>query len=185
MRVEPVMRHSMTPQAEIRIATSEDAEAALKYFAALQAEELETVYRVEVLPTLDQEIEFLSGFEACPDSAWFALESGGAIVGNLGIRAESRPQTRHIGNLGMSILSPFRSIGLGTRLMEAALAWSSSTNLRRIQLEVLENNPRALSLYERFGFSTEGRRPGGVLVGDQYLDLIQMGRAVPIPPHPP
>ena len=169
----------MTPRAEIRIATPSDARAALEYFAALQAEDLKTVYRVDTLPTLDEEIEFLRGFETCPNSAWFVLESGGQIVGNLGIRAETRVQTRHVGNLGMSVLAPFRARGFGTLLLESAINWAGSTNLRRIQLEVLENNPRALSLYERFGFAVEGRKPGGVLVDGNYLDLIQMSRAVP------
>lgn len=168
----------MTPSAEIRIVTSEDAKSALEYFAKLQAENLSTIFRVDPLPTLEEEVAFLRSFEVRPNSNWFAAVSDGAIVGNLGIQADSRPQRSHVGDLGMSILSPFRSVGLGTRLWETALSWAKSTDLRRIQLDVLETNSGAIRLYKRFGFSVDGRRPGDVLVADDYIDMIQMSRAV-------
>ena len=78
----------------------------------------------------------------------------------------------------MSILSPFRNVGLGTRLWETALSWAKSTDLRRIQLDVLETNSGAIRLYRNFGFCVDGRRPGDVLVADDYVDMIQMSRAV-------
>ena len=166
------------PAPEIRVVTRSDAEAALAYFEKLVKENLRTIYRIDSLPTLDEEIEYLRGFETDPDSAWFAAVSAeGQIIGNLEIAAETRPQTRHVGNLGMSVLAPYRAAGLGTRLLETAITWARSTDLRRLQLEVIENNPRAIRLYERFGFEVEGRKPGGIEVEGEYLDLIQMGRA--------
>jgi RimJ/RimL family protein N-acetyltransferase len=169
----------VTSSAEIRIATSEDAKSALEYFAKLQTENLSTIFRVDPLPTLEEEVAFLRSFEVSPNSNWFAVVSDdGAIVGNLGIQADSRAQRSHVGHLGMSILSPFRSVGLGTRLWKTALSWAKSTDLRRIQLDVLETNWGAIRLYKRFGFSVDGRRPGDVLVAGDYVDMIQMSRAV-------
>ena len=100
----------MTSSAEIRIVTSEDARSALEYFAKLQAENLSTIFRVHPLPTLEEEVAFLRSFEVNPNSNWFAAVSDGAIVGSLGIQADTRPQRSRVGDLGMSILSTSQGV---------------------------------------------------------------------------
>jgi RimJ/RimL family protein N-acetyltransferase len=168
----------VTSVPRIRTATSADAKAALVYFSALQAENLSTIFRVDSLPTLEEEVAFLRRFEVDPNSNWFAAVSDDAIVGNLGLMAEARPQTRHVAALGMSVLAPFRSAGLGTSLLETALSWARSSDLRRIDIDVLQSNSGAIRLYERFGFSVHGRRPEAVLVDGEYIDLIEMSQSV-------
>jgi RimJ/RimL family protein N-acetyltransferase len=167
-----------TPVVEIRTATSQDAEAALTYFSTLQAENLTTIFQVDSLPTLEEEATFLRGFEIDANSNWFVAISDDAIVGNLGLKADPRPQRRHAAILGMSVLAPFRSAGLGTRLLQTALFWAESSALRRVELDVLESNSGAIRLYERFGFSIYGRKPEAVLVDGNYLDMIEMSRSV-------
>lgn len=48
-------------------------------------------------------------------------------------------------------------------------------NLRKIGLEVLAFNQRAVDLYLRFGFVEEGRLGGQVYLGNSYHDLVLMG----------
>lgn len=169
---------TMTSVSEIRPATSDDAEAALVYFSALQAENLKTVYQVDSLPTIEEEAAFLRQFETSAESVWFAAFQDDAIVGNLGLLAAPQPQRRHIASLGMSVLAPHRGVGLGTLLIETALSWAESSSLRQIQLGVLANNPRAAELYRRFKFVEYGRMPEAVLVDGEYVDLIEMIRPV-------
>jgi len=164
--------------ATIRTATSSDAEAALAYFSALQAENLKTVFQVDTLPTLDEERDFLCGFERDPNSNWFAAEIDSAIVGNLGLKADPRRQRHHAAVLGISVLEPYRSAGLGTRLMETAISWAEASALRSIELDVLEINSGAIRLYERFGFAVYGKCPEAVLVDGEYLAVIEMSRSV-------
>ncbi len=168
----------MTSLPEIRTATYQDAEAALAYFSELQAENLKTIFRVEALPTLEEEVAFLREFEVDENSNWFAAVSDNAIVGNLGLKADSRSQRHHAAALGMSVLAPFRSAGLGTRLIQTALLWAESSSLRRVELDVLESNTGAICLYERFGFEAYGRKPEAVLVDGVYLDVVEMSRSV-------
>jgi putative acetyltransferase len=168
----------VTSTLEIRTTTSQDAEAALTYFSTLQAENLTTIFRVDSLPSLEQEATFLRDFEIDANSNWFAAMSDDAIVGNLGLKADPRPQRRHAASLGMSVLAPFRSAGLGTRLLRTALSWAESSALRRIELDVLESNSGAIRLYERFGFSIYGRKPEAVFVDGEYIEVIEMGRSV-------
>jgi RimJ/RimL family protein N-acetyltransferase len=175
----PLCGIHVTPVLEIRTATSQDAEAALTYFSTLQAENLTTIFQVDSLPTLDEEATFLRGFETDENSSWFAAISEDAIVGNLGLKADPRSQRHHAAILGMSVLAPFRSAGLGTRLLQTALSWAESSALRRVELDVLESNSGAIRLYERFGFSIYGRKPEAVLVDGIYVDMIEMSRSVP------
>lgn len=48
-------------------------------------------------------------------------------------------------------------------------------NLRRIQLEVLEYNSIAMSLYKKVGFVEEGRRRKAVYKDGKYVDMVVMG----------
>ncbi len=50
--------------------------------------------------------------------------------------------------------------GVGALLIEQLIHHFTETGIERITLEVGEQNVRALSLYQRFGFVKVGRRPG-------------------------
>ena len=47
-------------------------------------------------------------------------------------------------------------------------------NLNRVQLTVLENNERAIKLYEKVGFKKEGIQRQSVYKNGKYIDLILM-----------
>ena len=53
-----------------------------------------------------------------------------------------------------------RGLGVGSRLMGGHLENLSRSGVRRVFLEVDENNAPARALYARFGFIEAGRRPG-------------------------
>lgn len=46
----------------------------------------------------------------------------------------------------------YRSLGIGTALMERALAWLDSNNAARIRVPVADGNEDAFAFYRRFGF---------------------------------
>ncbi len=54
-----------------------------------------------------------------------------------------------------------RSSGLGSGLVQAALARARERGCARVELDVNEANTAALALYERFGFSASSKAPGG------------------------
>lgn len=55
---------------------------------------------------------------------------------------------------GMGVATEARRGGVGEQLMRALLDSARDAGVRRIQLEVLESNTRARSLYEKLGFRT-------------------------------
>ena len=64
---------------------------------------------------------------------------------------------------GMAVAPPWRRRGIGERLMRLALAEARSVGVRRVQLEVLDENAAALALYTRLGFVS--LRPLAVYMG--------------------
>ncbi|MEV8225978.1 GNAT family N-acetyltransferase [Streptomyces sp. NPDC079167] len=59
----------------------------------------------------------------------------------------------------LGVLPALQSCGLGTLLIHAAEDRIRSRGLRRAELAVEENNPRARTLYERLGYVAYGSRP--------------------------
>ncbi|MFJ6799050.1 GNAT family N-acetyltransferase [Streptomyces sp. NPDC091268] len=57
----------------------------------------------------------------------------------------------------LAVLPALQSCGLGTLLVRAAEQRIRNRGLRRAALAVEEDNPRALSLYERLGYAAYGR----------------------------
>jgi L-phenylalanine/L-methionine N-acetyltransferase len=85
---------------------------------------------------------------------------------------------RHVGVIGISVASAMRGIGLGQRLLEAAIAEAAAylDGLRLFDLDVFANNVAALALYRKLGFVEYARLPGGVRHAGTFVDLISMYR---------
>ena len=64
----------------------------------------------------------------------------------------------HINNLAVS--PAHRSAGVGSALLERVLKDGAALGATRATLEVRRSNEAARRLYERFGFSVAGLRPG-------------------------
>jgi GNAT superfamily N-acetyltransferase len=63
-----------------------------------------------------------------------------------------------------------RGGGVGGALVEAALERARARGCRRIELDVNEENVRALDFYRRFDFTTEPKPPGRTLFMSRRLD---------------
>jgi RimJ/RimL family protein N-acetyltransferase len=160
-------------QITIRTADESDVPALIEYLTELRAERLPTIFRYDGVPTPEEEVEFLEQFSGENADFFVALDAQ-AIVGNLGVVARGLPQTCHNAGLGMSVLATYRNRGVGSRLMDTVIEWAKQRPIRRLELEVLGNNPGARRFYERKGFALEGCRSGAVEVDGTYVDALIM-----------
>ena len=96
------------------------------------------------------------------------------MVGWCDITAKDRPVYAHTGVLGMGLLPLFRGQGLGRDLMQRTLAAAKTFGFHRVELTVREHNTRAIALYEKIGFKTEGVQREAVHVDGAYEDVILM-----------
>ena len=100
--------------------------------------------------------------------------ANGDVVGWCDVTPKSRAVHGHVGVLGMGVLPQFRGQGVGRQLIEATLAAAWATGLTRIELTVHGDNDRAIALYRKVGFETEGEQRDAVLIDGQYKSLLMM-----------
>ena len=78
--------------------------------------------------------------------------------------------------IGMHVAQEWRGRGVGTALMEAAIAWARHEGLHKLSLSVFPHNVAGIALYRKFGFVEEGRRIKHMRrQSGELWDLIDMG----------
>jgi ribosomal protein S18 acetylase RimI-like enzyme len=83
--------------------------------------------------------------------------------------------SRHLLEIkGLSVDPARQGEGIGTLLLDAAVARARATGRRRLLLRVLSTNPGARRLYERHGFTVEGTHREAFLIDGAYVDDIAM-----------
>jgi RimJ/RimL family protein N-acetyltransferase len=143
----------------------------------------------ECVSEVAKERKFLSFVEAPPiemsrnwveklrkaDFPHFVAVDRGNVVGWIDIAPLGREMFSHVGQLGMGLLADYRGKGLGTRLMEVALARAWEIGLERVELDVYPSNATAIHLYEKFGFQLEGSRRKAKKMDGVHEDVLIMG----------
>ncbi len=114
-----------------------------------------------------------------PRYLMLVAELDGTLVGNLGLRPDPHPASRHVLWVGMSVVREARGLGVGGALLEAAAGWAAESGAERLVLGVFPENRRAVAFYERHGFVREGLRRDQYRRGDEYHDEMLMARPVP------
>ena len=114
-----------------------------------------------------------------------AAEIDGQVVGTAGMHpASPRLRRRHAWHLGISVAPGFQGQGVGSALMAAMCDYADRwIGALRLELSVFVDNERAIALYRRFGFETEGRMRAYALRDGVYVDTFAMARLHPAPPR--
>ncbi|HEY7603893.1 MAG TPA: GNAT family N-acetyltransferase [Gaiellaceae bacterium] len=124
------------------------------------------------------ERRYLKAVRRHPDAAVFVAERDGGIIGRLSISRDPHPASRHVADLGLMVAAPARRHGVGTALLEQAVAWARASGVRKLELHVFPHNEPAIRLYERFGFVREGYRTRHFRRESGYVDAILMAYEV-------
>ena len=100
----------------------------------------------------------------------------GRIVGSAGVSAvRSRRKVAHRARFGISVLKECWGMGIGWVLMEASIDCARQAGYTQLELEVVADNERAVSLYRCAGFEEYGRNPRGYRSADAgYQELVYM-----------
>ncbi len=97
----------------------------------------------------------------------------GAIVGSAEIR-RGELRKSHVGELGISVLKPYRGEGTGSALMECLIAEGKRMGLRILMLHCFENNTAALALYKKFGFIQCGLLPQALYYRGMHIGEVTL-----------
>ena len=127
----------------------------------------------------EQEKNYISGFRNRENCLYAKAVLNGKIIGTLNFLAPSRKRVAHRGMLGLTILKKYWGLGVGSNLMEYFLQWvMENRQTSKIDLEVKEDNVRAIKLYLKYGFKIEGRITKGILVDGKFYDIYYMGKEI-------
>jgi len=151
----------------VRPARADDARAMAELFAAVAAERDGIATEPPVnIP------ERTAAFARSADGALVA-DADGMIVGMIHIEA-----SRHgFGEFGMLVDHAWRSRGVGSALVQAAIDRARGQGLHKLCLEVFPHNTAAIALYRKCGFAEEGRRVKQYRrASGELWDTIVMGR---------
>ena len=80
--------------------------------------------------------------------------------------------------ISLAVRSSHRGKGIGTKLISASEQHAKTKNIRRIELEVFGKNVRAIELYKRLGYETEGCRRNAVEDADGFDDVVFMAKTL-------
>lgn len=83
---------------------------------------------------------------------------------------------QHVGNVGLALLPSFRNHGVGARLLSYLVDWATNKQFRKLYVEIIASNVRAVRLFREHGFVQEGTLNRQLLVNETYVDEILMAR---------
>lgn len=158
-----------------RKAAPEDAVQLLDYLKIVGGESDNLTFGSSGIPlSVEQEKQILAGLERSPHSTMLLACDGGRIVGNACLQGTSNPRFCHRATLAISVRKEFWGRGIGSRLIEALIAYAKQSGLEILSLEVRSDNARAKALYRKFGFSCFGIYHRYFKFGKEYFDVDLM-----------
>lgn len=158
---------------ELRSATALDAQNLLDHLCISHSESyqnLNTSHKYWEKVDIEEEARLLEKFENSTNSFMLVALIEGKIVAGLGLFGQEKEFTRQNAGLGISIQIAYTGTGLGTSMMEYALATARKAGIHRIDLTVRTYNGPAIRLYEKLGFRRVGLLKEVALIDGKYAD---------------
>jgi putative acetyltransferase len=121
-----------------------------------------------------------------PEGDYLLLACAGEeIIGHAGLHPTGKsPRRAHAMAIGMGVVGAWQRKGVGSALLAALVDLADNwLNVFRLELTVFADNERAIALYRKFGFETEGTHRAYALRAGEYVDAFAMARVRPKSPR--
>jgi RimJ/RimL family protein N-acetyltransferase len=150
-------------EAWLRNGDVSDGNAAYENFNATHAEtDYLLSYPEENSFDPEQEGQFLKEKAESPNEIEILAVVDGKVIGMAGIEAVgTKYKVKHRAELGISILREYWGLGLGKALTKACIQCARDAGYVQLELNVVADNKRAISVYRDLGFEEFGRNPRG------------------------
>lgn len=101
------------------------------------------------------------------------------IVGFSRCEGANLKRLSHKVEFGVCILKEFWGYRMGKRLLQQSIHWADENEIKRISLQVLETNEKAIHLYKELGFEVEGILKNDKRLSDgKYYNTVVMARCI-------
>ena len=134
-------------------------------------------YPDEIRMTLEGECIFLQRQEESEKGVMLGAFADGKLLAMASVQpiSETHERYRLRGGFGISVLQDYWNQGIASLLIPRVLECARRAKYEQIELEVLAENAKAVSLYQKYGFREYGRRPHGFKMRDgTYRDELLM-----------
>ena len=164
-------------EAILRNADASDGDIVYKLFNLTHAEtDYLLTYPDENSYDPEQESRFLEAKTNSPNEIEIVAIVDGVAVGSAGIGAiGTKQKVKHRAEFGISVLKEYWGLGIGKALTNACIQCAREAGYVQLELHVVAENQRGLSLYHQAGFVEFGRNPKGFKsLTSGYQELIYM-----------
>jgi len=128
--------------------------------------------------TAESEAQYLDEKEKSECECELLAFIGDILVGTAGIdRIGTKYKIKHRCEYGISIAKAFWGLGIGGFLTQACIECAKKAEFKQIELDVVAENEKAISLYKKYGFVEYGRNPkafNSKYTGYQELVLMRL-----------
>lgn len=168
--------------AVIRAAQPEDAAEMIRFLTDVSGEtEFLLAYPEEWQGmTAEAERAFLTSHAASDSELMLTAWVDGTLAGVANISFFQKRKIRHRATVAISTRRAYWGLGLGKALLGALVDTAKARpEVRQVELEFIEGNSRARTLYEKLGFRVVGVRPdayvqpGGIL-RNEYMMMLKI-----------
>ena len=161
----------------LRNCTEADGEAVLEIFN-LTHEETDNLmsYPDESTLNAEEEASFLKEKEDSDKEIEILAEIDGKIAGLAGLSSiGNKYKICHRVDFGISVSKECWNLGIGSALLSACISCAKEVGYEQIELNVVADNPSAISIYKKAGFEEFGRNPKGFRSRySSYQELVYM-----------
>ncbi len=158
-----------------RKATGDDAKALLLHLSSVGGETDNLSYDENTFSISEErERRFIGRFEKSKTDAMFVALLGKEVVGNAIVERNRTKRYSHRAEISITVLKKHWGEGIGSRLMQMMIDFARETGVEILYLEVRSDNERAISLYEKFGFSRIGVYENFFKIGENYYNADLM-----------
>lgn len=159
----------------IRPAVQADAQIILDYLNQVGGESDNLLFGANgfQIPA-DQEAAVIQRFETTPRCVMLTGYCGEELVSIASLQGLGRERIAHRGELAVSVKKAYWGQGVGKRMLEALIAFGRQAGLKVLELQVREDNVRAIRLYRSLGFVEIGKYPKFFNIGGKDYGALLM-----------
>jgi RimJ/RimL family protein N-acetyltransferase len=126
--------------------------------------------------SLEQEREFIKNSMNDENRLFLIGEIDGRIIANCSVGVISNNKRYlHRAAMGIAVCKDYWSNGIGKKMMQECIKWCKEKGIEQLELEVVTENNRAVSMYKNLGFQIHGTKKRALKYGDgTYADEYYM-----------
>jgi RimJ/RimL family protein N-acetyltransferase len=111
------------------------------------------------------------------NNLFLVAEVNDRIVGFCRCEGNKLKRSSHKVEFGVCVVKDHWGYGIGKKFLEESVRWADENGIKKVSLNVLETNDKAIKLYQKYDFKVEGILKNDKILSDgYYYNTILMGR---------